>query len=53
MRDSKNQDNTVIAGIDLDRDELTVEVNSTERSAELQALIAGARAMGLAVATIA
>ena len=42
MRNSKNQDNTVIAGVDLDGDELTVEVNSAERAAELQALVAAA-----------
>ena len=42
MRNSKNQDNTVIAGVGLDGDELTVEVNSAERAAELQALVAAA-----------
>ncbi len=40
VRDSKNQDNTVIAGVALDGDELTVDVNSAERATELQALIA-------------
>jgi hypothetical protein len=42
VRDSKNQDNTVIAGVALDGDELTVEVNSAERATELQTLIATA-----------
>ena len=42
VRNSTNQDNTVIAGVDLDGDELTVEVNSAERAAELQALVAAA-----------
>ncbi|MET0145217.1 MAG: SEC-C domain-containing protein [Ilumatobacteraceae bacterium] len=42
VRDSKNQDNTVIAGLRLVGDELTVEVNSSERAAELQLLVADA-----------
>jgi hypothetical protein len=42
VRDSKNQDNTVIAAVGLDGDELTVEVNSAERAAELQDLIGAA-----------
>ena len=42
VRNSTNQDNTVIAGVDLDGDELTVEVNSAERAAELQVLVAAA-----------
>ena len=42
VRDSKNQDNTVIASLRLDGDELTVEVNSAERAAELQLLVADA-----------
>jgi hypothetical protein len=42
VRDTTNQDNTVIASAALDRDELTVEVNSAERATELQALIATA-----------
>ena len=42
VRDSPNQDNTVIAGVGLDRDELTIEVNSAERAAELEALIGAA-----------
>ena len=42
VRDSKNQDNTVIASVRLDGDELTVEVNSAERAAELQLLVADA-----------
>jgi hypothetical protein len=42
VRDSKNQDNTVIASVRLDDDELSVEVNSAERAAELQLLVADA-----------
>jgi hypothetical protein len=42
VRDSKNQNNTVIASVRLDGDELTVEVNSAERAAELQLLVADA-----------
>ena len=42
VRDSTNQDNTVIASVRLDGEELTVEVNSAERAAELQLLVADA-----------
>jgi hypothetical protein len=42
VRDSKNQDNTVIASLRLDGDELTVEINSAERAAELELLVADA-----------
>ena len=42
VRDSKNQDHTVIASLRLDGDELTVEVNSAERAADLQVLVADA-----------
>jgi hypothetical protein len=42
VRDSKNQDNTVVAGAHLAGDVLTVEVNSAERAAELQLLVADA-----------
>ena len=42
VRDSKNQSNTVIASVRLAGDELTVDVNSAERAAELELLVAGA-----------
>jgi SEC-C motif len=42
VRDSKNQDNTLIASLRLDGDELTLEVNSAERAAELQLVVADA-----------
>jgi hypothetical protein len=42
VRDSKNQNDTVIASVRLDHDELIVEVNSAERAAELQVLVADA-----------
>jgi len=42
VRDSKNQENTVIASVHLDGDELAAEVNSAERAAELQLLVAEA-----------
>jgi hypothetical protein len=42
VRDSKNQDNTLIASLRLDGDELTLKVNSAERAAELQLLVADA-----------
>ena len=42
VRDSHNRDNTVIAAANLASDELTVEVNSAERAAELQLLVADA-----------
>ena len=42
VRNSKNQDNTVIASVVLDGDELSVEVNSAERAAELQGIVADA-----------
>ena len=42
VRDSKNQDSTVIASARRAGDELTVEVNSAERAAELQLLVADA-----------
>jgi hypothetical protein len=42
VRDSKNMDDTVIASIRLDGKELTVDVNSVERAAELERLVAGA-----------
>ena len=41
-RDTQNQDNTLIADVGLDADELTVEVNSAERADELQAIVASA-----------
>jgi hypothetical protein len=39
VRDSDNQDDTVIASLRLDDDVLTVEVNSSERAAELRMLV--------------
>lgn len=42
VRDSKNQDHTVIASVRLASGKLTVEVNSAERAAELQAVVADA-----------
>src|SRR5690606_11607542 len=42
VRDSKNQRDTVIAGLHLVGDELTVETNSTERAAELRQIVANA-----------
>jgi hypothetical protein len=42
VRNSKNQDATVIASVRLDGDELTVDVNSAERAAELELLVAAA-----------
>jgi hypothetical protein len=42
VRDSNNQDNTVIAKVQLDGDELTVDVNSAERAVELQTLVVDA-----------
>ena len=42
IRDSKNQDDTLIASAALRSKELTVEVNSAERAAELKQLVADA-----------
>jgi len=42
VRNSKNQDDTVIATVDLDGDVLTLETNSVERADELQGIVAAA-----------
>ena len=42
VRPSQNQDNTIIASVVLDGDDLTVEVNSQERADELERIVTSA-----------